>query len=242
MHSFHTGRPSAKAAIRAAAILTGALRHVRRQPVACAALFFALAGTGMAATPLITGKQVKNGSLTGKDVKNNSLTGKDVKNLTSGDVNDASLLAKDFKPGQLPAGPQGTPGQRGPAGPSGPFPDELPRSKTIRGLWGYFEGAATANQLSLALYSFIFTLSAAPEPFYVAFGTTPPAECPGTVDDPRAQPGSLCVYERVSSNSSQSVCSLGNCSGATKYGFMISANAGTAGIAFARGTWAVTAP
>ena len=58
----------------------------------------------MAAT-LITGADVKDGSLTGADVRNGSLTGFDVKNGSLGgvDVRDGSLLAKDFKAGELSA-------------------------------------------------------------------------------------------------------------------------------------------
>jgi hypothetical protein len=65
--------------------------------VAYLALFVALGGTGYAATQ-IGSKQIANNSIKSVDVKNRS------------------LLAKDFKPGQLPAGnqgPQGAPGERG---------------------------------------------------------------------------------------------------------------------------------
>lgn len=71
--------------------------------VAFVALFAAGAGTAGAAR-LITGKQIKNGSITSSDVK------------------DRSLLRKDFKSGQLPAGPagpQGLPGANGRAGRDG---------------------------------------------------------------------------------------------------------------------------
>jgi hypothetical protein len=74
--------------------------------VSIIALFVALGGSSYAAIR-VSGKNVKNSSLTGSDVKNNSLTGRDVARLGSGDVRDFSLLAKDFKRGQLPAGPQG---------------------------------------------------------------------------------------------------------------------------------------
>src|SRR3954451_1714241 len=86
--------------------------------VATIALFAALGGSSYAAIT-ITGKNVKNSSLTGKDVKNNSLTGSDVKSLKSGDVSDHSLLAQDFKAGQLPAGPQGSKGNKGDKGDKG---------------------------------------------------------------------------------------------------------------------------
>src|SRR4051794_36712417 len=72
--------------------------------VAFLALFVALSGTSLghgaisAAKQLISGKQIKNGSVTGADVR------------------DGSLRAKDFKAGQVKAGP---PGAQGPAGPKG---------------------------------------------------------------------------------------------------------------------------
>jgi hypothetical protein len=77
--------------------------------VSVMALFVALGGSSYAAIK-VTGKNVKNSSLTGKDVKNNSLKGSDVTGLGTGDIRDSSLLAQDFKPGQLPAGPRGAPG------------------------------------------------------------------------------------------------------------------------------------
>ena len=99
-------------------MLTRIVRHVRRQPVAYVALFFAMTGTGIAAAPRITGDDVKNSSLTGVDVRDGS--------LSSGDVRNGSLLTRDFKAGQLPAGPAGpegpagSAGAQGPAGPQGP--------------------------------------------------------------------------------------------------------------------------
>ena len=92
--------------------------------VAYLALFVALGGSSYAAVT-VTGKNVRNSSLTGSDVKTNSLTGRDIRALRSGDVTDRSLLARDFRPGQLPAGARGTTGDRGlqgrpgPAGPAG---------------------------------------------------------------------------------------------------------------------------
>jgi hypothetical protein len=83
--------------------------------VATLALFVALGGSSYAAIT-VTGKNVKNSSLTGKDIKNNSLTGSDVKGIKSGDVSDGSLLARDFKAGQLPAGAQGIKGEKGDPG------------------------------------------------------------------------------------------------------------------------------
>ncbi len=86
--------------------------------VSTLALFVALGGTSYAALT-ITGREVKNGSLTGKDVKNNSLASADIRGIRSGDVTDGSLLARDFKGGQLPAGQTGEKGARGDSGPAG---------------------------------------------------------------------------------------------------------------------------
>jgi hypothetical protein len=81
--------------------------------VATLALFVALGGSSYAAL-----------KITGRDVANNSLTGADVKNLRSRDVSDRSLLARDFKPGQLPAGAQGTQGPKGDKGDKGDTGDD----------------------------------------------------------------------------------------------------------------------
>jgi hypothetical protein len=77
--------------------------------IACLALLAAVGGTGYAAMALPPGsvgtKQLKNGAVVASKVK------------------PRSLLARNFKPGQLPRGrpgPQGAQGLTGAAGPQGP--------------------------------------------------------------------------------------------------------------------------
>jgi hypothetical protein len=65
------------------------------------ALFVALGGTSFAAVGLITSKQIRNNTIKSVDVK------------------DRALLARDFKPGQLPAGAQGPTGETGATGARG---------------------------------------------------------------------------------------------------------------------------
>jgi hypothetical protein len=65
--------------------------------VAAFALLISLGGTGYAATQLLPRNSV-----------------------ASPQVVDRSLLAKDFRRGQLPSGPPGQPGAPGPGGPAGP--------------------------------------------------------------------------------------------------------------------------
>lgn len=82
------------------------------------ALFIALGGTSYAAIT-ITGQNVKDGSLGSKDVRN------------------SSLLARDFKAGQLPTGAQGIQGPQGPTGPQGqPGPAGPPGDEGAPGAQG----------------------------------------------------------------------------------------------------------
>jgi hypothetical protein len=70
--------------------------------VAVLALVASLGG-GSYAAKLLTGKDIKNGSITGKDIKKKSLTGKLVKDksLTGADLKDGSVGAGDLAPGTL---------------------------------------------------------------------------------------------------------------------------------------------
>src|SRR2546421_5729658 len=77
-----------------------ALRRIRFSPamvIACTALAIALGGTSYAAVQRLP----KN-------------------SVTTYQVKDFSLLARDFKRGQVPAGPVGPTGPAGPTGPQGP--------------------------------------------------------------------------------------------------------------------------
>ena len=71
-----------------------------------------LGGTA-GAVSLVTGKQIKDGTVRSRDIGNGSLTG--------ADVADKSLTAADFSGSvQGPAGPAGPAGAAGPTGPTGP--------------------------------------------------------------------------------------------------------------------------
>jgi hypothetical protein len=122
------------------------MTRIRRLPsppvvIACLALLVALAGTGYAAITL----------------PRNSVTTVQVK--------DFSLLARDFKKGQLPAGKQGPPGPAGPAGAGakwalvGPAGNIIAQSGGITARHagdGYYVldfGAPVTGHLILASYS-----------------------------------------------------------------------------------------
>src|SRR3954447_15600066 len=83
----------------------------RRRPsagvvLAIVALFVALGGSSYAAVSL------PKASIGAPQIKQNAVNTKKVQ--------DGSLLVKDFKQGQLPAGPQGPQGEQGPQGLQGP--------------------------------------------------------------------------------------------------------------------------
>lgn len=82
------------------------LRHVRDNAVAYVALFVSLGGTSYAAVQLprdsVGAAQIRTGA------------------VRSAEVKDRSLLARDFRSGQLPRGPIGPTGPPGPAGATGP--------------------------------------------------------------------------------------------------------------------------
>jgi hypothetical protein len=87
------------------------IAHVRyADVVATVALFIALGGTGYAA-----GIRLGPNAVHTKNIAPNAVTSPKVKN--------GSLLANDFKAGQLPAGAKGETGSAGPAGAAGPKGD-----------------------------------------------------------------------------------------------------------------------
>jgi len=81
------------------------LRYLRSHHIALAALFIALGGTSYAAVAIprnsVGATQLRTGA------------------VTSAKVKDRSLLAKDFKAGQLPKGAKGATGAKGAAGAAG---------------------------------------------------------------------------------------------------------------------------
>ena len=95
-------------------------RRLRHRPtpatvISLIALVVAMGGTSYAAISLpansVGTTQLKKKAVTRKKLAANAVTSAKVKN--------GALLAKDFKAGQLPAGPRGPMGLTGPAGPKG---------------------------------------------------------------------------------------------------------------------------
>jgi hypothetical protein len=212
------------------------------------ALFVALGGSSYAAVQLSKG-QVKK-----KHLAKNSVVSQKVK--------DGSLLAQDFKPGELPAGQrgptgpqgsQGVQGLKGDTGDPGPFPTTLPPGKTLSGVFGLYGVGHVDNGVEMASHdiSFTYPLASAPVVGVVRLGAaSPPPECSGTVAEPTAPPGWLCVYEgraqnkRIGAYPGVSAPGSGFTPSASRYGARISTQGqatGTGWFYWSEGTWAVTA-
>ena len=156
------------------------------------------------------------------------------------------LVLSDF--GALgPQGDKGDKGDKGDTGDVGPFVDTVPSGKTLRGTFFLTFNAPAGGAEVGSSISYGFRLSAEATPHFVAQGTTPPPECPGTPALPEAQAGHLCMYEIGAQNvSGQGICTSGSCGGTpvggNRYGALFYAFSTNAGTIQTAGTWAVTAP
>jgi hypothetical protein len=117
--------------------------------VACVALVVALGGVSYAAGVLpnnsVGTAQLKKKAVSAAKLKKNAVTRGKVRNnaITTSKVKDRTLLAQDFKAGQLPVGPQGAAGPQGPTGPQGPKGDT--GAAGAPGVSGYFIQSASAS-------------------------------------------------------------------------------------------------
>jgi hypothetical protein len=115
--------------------------------VACASLVIALGGVSYAAGVLpnnsVGAAQLQKKAVTGAKLRNGAVTGAKVR--------DRSLMAADFKAGQLPAGPQGPKGDTGPKGDPG---IQGPKGeKGDAGATNVTKRSATGPSVGLGLFS-----------------------------------------------------------------------------------------
>lgn len=132
----------------------GSERRQWLSPAMVVALLALMLGTvgGAVAGTLITGAQVKDGSLTGADVKNRSLGAVD---LSAAAVR--SLRGQRGPQGVAgPAGLQGPSGLAGPAGTPGTaiFDGPIPSGKTVTGTWGTIVGSPVAAEPAFSREAF----------------------------------------------------------------------------------------
>jgi Collagen triple helix repeat (20 copies) len=113
-----------------------------------------------------------------------------------------------------PAGPGGAQGPAGPGGPQGPkgeagakgepgtngttgFTKTLPKGETETGSWAYSFVIGEAEATQIVPISFSIPLKnelGSTEVHYILAGEASTTECPGSVAEPQAVAGNLCVY------------------------------------------------
>jgi hypothetical protein len=145
--------------------------------VALIALFVALGGSATAAL-VITGANIKNGTVTGLDLKNGTVSGYDLKTaaVTGGKVKNGTLMAADFKAGQLSARAYGRVAGDG----------TLARSKNVIGITRPFTGVyciALAAGIDVSQTGVVATVDQAastggPEQLYSVAWYSPGISCP----------------------------------------------------------------
>ena len=218
--------------------------------IALVALIIALGGTSYAAISLpknsVGTKQIRKGAVTKSKIRGNAITSSKVKNR--------SLLAKDFKAGQLPAGPKG---DKGEAGASALHP--VPSHQTIRGAVGAdlhaFDSTASDFGVDVTLPMPARNALSDADVFVNvagwqnAGGQTQPtttdtsAGCTGTPASPTAPAGKVCIYVSGADHAfNLSGYSVLAGTGASPYGFKLKWDASQAGDTFVDATWAYTAP
>jgi hypothetical protein len=125
------------------------------------------------------------------------------------------------------------------------FTKVLPEGETETGTWSIGQTAPFYTGLMRAPVSFSIPLEApidGTHVFYVKVGETAPAACQGgTVEDPVAEPGNLCVYAGAQGPTieEQQIENAQGVAGAGISGAFIQLSAGEEVVAL--GTWAVTA-
>jgi hypothetical protein len=175
-------------------------------------LFIVLGGSSYAAIALnensIKSRHIANGQVKTSDLARNAVTTKKVR--------DASLLAQDFAPNQLPHGPKGDTGGTGGTGPQGPKGDKGDAGP--QGIPGPVDTSALQTKVAKSgdTLTGMVTENSAPgeslgvvgdswgavlpvgvaEPTY-DFVTSPNPQCPGVG---QATAGRLCVYVLSQSN------------------------------------------
>jgi Collagen triple helix repeat (20 copies) len=237
-------------------------RFVRPSPalvVSCLALAIALGGTSYAAMVLprnsVGTAQIRKGAVTLVKIKPST------RRILKGAK--GARGAEGPRGPQGPQGPQGSQGQQGPKGEQGTpgtsvFSSSIPSGQTVTGAWG---GRYIAPQLAFN-NSYLLTVgfpvkapapladtdvNAAPDP---AAGD-PDSSCTGSVNNPTAPAGKVCLYVGHAANASVTgfrltIPGTGGTQPGDAYGFTVrvldTGTVGNTATTWAQGTWAYTAP
>jgi hypothetical protein len=225
------------------------LRPTPAGVIACVALAVALGGTAFAAADLVPKNSVGSAQIINRSLQKVDFSRRAVAAL-KGNRGPRGFQGVQGDPGV--AGPTGPTGPAGPKGDKGATGDPwtlgngtLPSGKTLRGVFGPGGTASGAGSMAQETVSFGFVLSAFPVVHFIGVGEAAPAECPGTITNPQAQPGHLCLFAAQTGNVS-TVCVFNpvndSCDQAAVRGFGVGITSAATGDFWLQGSWAVTAP
>lgn len=194
--------------------------------IAIIALIAALAGTAFAAVDKLSKQEKKEVKVIAK------------KFAAVGPVEVVGPAGAPGPEGQRgPAGPEGPQGEPGEKGDPGPTETNLPSGKTLRGLWQF-----QTSDTSEAYATISYPLRVVPTPveeIFVEVGESN-EECPGTVSNPQAKPGRLCIYAQTLVNTASFPQASGNYDTTTGWRGTFEVTDPTK-MALGYGSWAVTA-
>lgn len=174
--------------------------------IASLALVFAMAGGAYAAGRYVitSTKQIKPSVLAQLKGKAGSAGANGAQGPAGPQGAVGAAGGKGETGGTGPEGKEGKAGKEGKEGPEGsPWTDggTLPEGATLKGEWTVTGQASAAEQRFYGSVSFEIPLSAAPLRHYIKFQAPLPSGCTGSLADPGAGKGNVCVFEGETENS-----------------------------------------
>jgi hypothetical protein len=193
--------------------------------LAIVALIVALGGAAYAALPGLNSKQKK-------EVKT-MIAKSPVKPGPPGAAGPAGAKGDAGATGN--AGAKGDTGNSGPEGPPGETPTKLAPGATERGFWQV--QAANTRGAAVVTIDFPLLVQSYGPIEYLPPNAAPSAHCPGTAEEPQAEPNYLCVYAKVADGGEGEPILVDSRSwGAQGFWYIESGEEDL----FARGSWAVS--
>jgi hypothetical protein len=233
--------------------------------IATLALVLAMSGGAYAASKYVI---TSTKQISPKVLK--SLKGANGKNGAAGPAGPAGAAGAGTAGAAGPQGPAGPGGAAGTAGTNGTngkdgkngttgFTETLPSKKTETGTWAFGPLPAETNQIAVASFpiplsksldgSHVHLINSSGEELHFEKPATAPTECGspvGTVLEPKAEPGNLCVYIASLSEAagfSEGIVNPEGARGAGATGALLTvAGLPAEHLESGHGTWAVTAP
>lgn len=155
-----------------------------------------------------------------------------------------------------PRGPKGLEGLEGPEGPEGPKGSEgspwaaggtLPKGSSEKGVWAVngppsaeFGGVLHISRAEISYSIPLATAPAAANTHVIGIGEQPPVGCKGSVEEPAADEGNLCIFVGESVNVASIFANFpGGAEGSKVGAFVALLATGGASEVIGTGTWAV---